>query len=495
MASAPRLEWPQSVRGFAVVLLLFGATWLAHLATISFTPPSDNLEQLMWIHSLEWGYYKHPPLPTWLLWLVTIFLGNSALAPAALGAACTLLAFLLYWIFLREVRGARYASVATLACLCITFYNGRLNYYNHNIVMLLLVTASALFAYRAFDRRQIRWWSALGITLALGSVSKYQIAVTMLSLFAFWLHQRGWRDALHWKGVAIVSSLVLLCFAPHLYWLSTHDFAPFTYAKKSSLGAQLGIGSRVFNSFNWLADLLANRALPAWLFLLSLLFVKPFRQSRGQFSQSGNTLLRDRAFALILCWGVIPLGFMLAIGLGAGADMQLHWGTAFLPFAVAGLMEMFYRDRDWEALNFRHVVMAFLTFQVILFVISYLTSPIGLPKYRSGHWQGFDSVGAARKLEPIAAAALGGPVRVIAGKQDISDALALRMASRPVVLIEGRLDWSPWVSQALIDRCGAIEINTEKALAAKTNLAPEFPNIYWIAIAPKLGADAQRTGC
>src|SRR5256885_10565865 len=24
----------------------------------------DNLEQLTWVHSLEWGYYKHPPLPT-----------------------------------------------------------------------------------------------------------------------------------------------------------------------------------------------------------------------------------------------------------------------------------------------------------------------------------------------------------------------------------------------------------------------------------------------
>jgi 4-amino-4-deoxy-L-arabinose transferase-like glycosyltransferase len=495
MASAARLQWPENVRAFTVILLLFGAAWLAHLATISFTPPSDNLEQLMWIHSLEWGYYKHPPFPTWLLWLTTQFLGNSALAPATLGAACTLAAFLLYWIFLREVRGTRYATVATLACLCITFYNGRLNYYNHNIVMLLLVTASALFAYRAFDRQQIRWWVALGFTLALGTVSKYQIAVTMLSLFVFWLHQRGWRQALHWKGVAIVSCLVCVFFAPHLYWLITHDFAPFTYAKKSSLGAQLGWGSRVFNSFNWLADLLANRALPAWLFLLSLLWVKPFRQSRNENLLAGRNHARDRASALILCWGVVPLAFMLLIGLGAGADMQLHWGTAFLPFAVAGLMELFYRDRNWEAITFRQVLMAFAAFQAILFLISYLTSPIGLAKYRSGHWQGFDSVGAARKLEPLASAALGGPVRVIVGKQDISDALALRMASRPVVLIEGRFEWSPWVTQDLIDRCGAIEVNTEKALASRVNLAPEFPNIYWIATAPKLGLGSQGSGC
>ena len=49
--------------------LVFAALWLSLLGFSSFAPPIDNIEQLTWVRSLEWGYYKHPPLPTWLLWL------------------------------------------------------------------------------------------------------------------------------------------------------------------------------------------------------------------------------------------------------------------------------------------------------------------------------------------------------------------------------------------------------------------------------------------
>jgi hypothetical protein len=42
-----------------------------------------------------------------------------------------------------RLRGPTHAGVALLAALCITYYNGRLHYYNHNILLLLLSSASA----------------------------------------------------------------------------------------------------------------------------------------------------------------------------------------------------------------------------------------------------------------------------------------------------------------------------------------------------------------
>ena len=30
--------------------------------------PADNLEQLAWVLTPDWGYAKHPPFPTWVLW-------------------------------------------------------------------------------------------------------------------------------------------------------------------------------------------------------------------------------------------------------------------------------------------------------------------------------------------------------------------------------------------------------------------------------------------
>ncbi len=39
-----------------LTLLVFGAVWLSTLARLSLSPPPDNIEQLVWVHSIEGGY-------------------------------------------------------------------------------------------------------------------------------------------------------------------------------------------------------------------------------------------------------------------------------------------------------------------------------------------------------------------------------------------------------------------------------------------------------
>ena len=47
--------------GFIALHLLL---WTLLPALSHRAPPWDNIEQLVWSQSLQWGYYKHPPLPT-----------------------------------------------------------------------------------------------------------------------------------------------------------------------------------------------------------------------------------------------------------------------------------------------------------------------------------------------------------------------------------------------------------------------------------------------
>ena len=56
--------------------------------------------------------------------------------------------------------------------LCITYYNGRLRYYNHNVVLMLAVVASAWCCWQAFDTKRLHWWLALGIAMGLGALAK-----------------------------------------------------------------------------------------------------------------------------------------------------------------------------------------------------------------------------------------------------------------------------------------------------------------------------------
>lgn len=301
----------------ALGLLLFAAVWLPHLAITSLSPPTDNIEQLNWVHSLEWGYYKHPPLPTWLLWAPVQLFGIGAWTTYAVGAAINLATMGILWRLTATIRGAAFATLALLAVLCISYYSAGLNAYNHNTLLTFFSTISAALCWKAFTSGRLRWWAVLGLALGLGMLTKYQIAVTIASVLVFWMTQRGWRDVRQRQGLLMAALIALMIFVPHLQWLRSHDFQPIEYAVHSSLGTHLGLVGRFGAVSNWLLDQLLNRALPAWLLLAFL----AYRRHQGVIQPAPFTPMvaasskHDVGPALLLCWGLVPLLFMPLVGI------------------------------------------------------------------------------------------------------------------------------------------------------------------------------------
>jgi 4-amino-4-deoxy-L-arabinose transferase-like glycosyltransferase len=466
----------------ACVLAVFAAVWLAECALTSFAPPVDNLEQLAWQHSLEWGYYKHPPLPTALAWLAVRVIGPNAWATYLLGAALTVAAMALFWRLLRDLRGAKYATLALLAALCITFYNSRLYYYNHNVVLLVLVTAAAWACWRAFQRRTWGAWALVGVVLGLGALTKYQIAVTALSAFLFWASQRGWRDPVHRGGALLAVLVALVLFTPHLLWLPRHDFGPVAYAMGSSLGASLTLSQGAHAALMWTADELLNRALPALLFLvIAWLACRETLDVPARAPQAG----RDPARALLFCWGVVPLAFMALVGMLSGASLQMQWGTPFLLFIVPCVMELV-PAAGWDAVADRGALKVFAALQVLLVAGNAVMSPEGVHTLQSHrHWRDFRSEAFARSIGPAASSALGAPVRVVIGPQGEGGALALHLPGDPLLLLDGRYDRSPWVTEALVEACGAVEVaRSATPLVGWMAVGGAFPSAYWRVIRP-----------
>ena len=475
-------------------LLLFAAVWLAHLSYTSLSPPTDNIEQLTWLHSLEWGYYKHPPLPTWLIWVPAQWFGANAWTSFVTGAAFTLGSLGVLWNLLSRLRGPRYAALALLAVLCITYYNGRLYYFNHNVVLMLCATASLVLCWKAHTTGQLRWWAALGVALGLGALAKYQIAVTMASVLVFWIHQRGWQDARPRSGLLLATLIALLILTPHVLWLRAHDFGPVGYAMQSSLGAHLDTATRWADALNWVVDQILNRALPAWLLIAAAVYAK--RRSAGpRVSHSTATpspKTRDPARALLLSWGLVPLAFMPLVGILAGAELQLQWGTPFLLFAVPAAMELFSSRVDWQRVPLRPAVNSFVAIQALLLVLSHVTSPRGPQALRDHHWRAFDSEALAKLLEKPARQALsGGAICVVSGPGAPSGALALHLADRPLVLINGRFDHSPWVSIDKVKGCGMLELKEGSPLPGDRPVGPQFPQLSWRIVPPEAASTTQ----
>lgn len=484
-AALPSLRSASMGARVALVLCAFAAVWLVVLNATSLVPPVDNIEQLVWLRSLAWGYYKHPPLPTVVARAAVDLLGASAWTTYVLGAAMTMGAMAVFWRLLRDLRGERYATIALLAALCITFYNGRLYYYNHNILLLLLVTSAAALCWRAFDERRLRWWVAIGVVMGLGALTKYQVAVTVVSLASFWVWQRAWRDPVHRLGALLATLVALVMFTPHVFWLREHDFGPITYAMETSLGVDLSPMARTLNALNWIADELLNRALPA-LLLLVVALLSMRRQSavaRTKPTATDDARLR-MSRALLLCWGVVPLVFMPAVALLFGADLQLQWGTSFLLFVVPCAMEL-RPTVAWNGASQRSTWRAFAVIQALLVAVNIATSPVGVRSLTDTHWRTFSAAQLATRVAAEARRRLNGPVAVVIGSVGEAGALALQLPERPAVLVDGRYERSPWVTRELVAACGALElVQSTHPLLGMTRVGAPFHGLYWRVVPP-----------
>ena len=471
-------------------LLAFATLWLGQLWAISVAPPEDNIEQLIWTTSLEWGYYKHPPLPTWLLWPLVKIFGTQPLLTLVLGGATTLGAIAIMWRLLLSLRGQQYALIALLAALCITYYNRRLDVYNHDTVLMVIVALSAALTWKAHQTGEIKWWAVLGLCLGLGAITKYQIAVTMTCTLAFWLYSNAWKTRRGRLGFAVMCLVISLIFLPHGIWMIQNDFAPIRYAMDSSLGASGDAISRITGASQWLAEQIFNRMAPAWLFLLVAWCLLKLRAPQSFTASSIQPVRRinqrDRDVrALLLIWGLLPLAFMPFVGLVMGSHLLLRWASPFLIFAIPAAFELFNFTVAKKPIPMRPIWIAFFIVQGLLLVASFWMSYAGGQSKSSNKAKKFDYAQLAQVLEQPAKSALGGTICLISGNTELAGGLAIALSDKPQVLIDGRLDRSPWLTQESLRNCGIVELAMNSQDAAAVPVGQMYPGLSWRAVLPK----------
>ena len=466
---------PIRARWIVALLLIYGALWLLVHGGSALVPPMDNIEQLIWVRKLAWGYYKHPPLTTVLLWPLVQLFGLHGWVTYVLGATLTLGALGLLWWLLRRMCDSRFATLALLAMLCITNIGGRLHFYNHNTTLLLFTVLSGVFAWLALEQRRWHWWALLGLSLGAGALAKYQIGLSVAALLLVWWRARGWTDPVQLGGLLLAGAISMAVFAPHAWWQWQHGSEAVDYALTTSVAAGEAGLRGVAGSVLWLVEQLLTRGILSGL-LLGWGVWQWRRRVRAEGQPATGRVGESRpvqapvspAFFL-LAWGGLPLLLMLLMGLLFGSVLQRHWGVAYLPAFMAGAM-LLARRIDWPAVLARPVLRVFIVLQALLMLQVVLTSSYGLSSFRNRAWRNFDAARVAAAMAPQVHQVLGGPVHVLIGPSKETGAISLNLPERPLVLLSNNYRWSPWVPQDLVARCGAVTIEVEYRNAAA--LAP-----------------------
>ena len=440
---------------FALAVVLASATiWTALPAALLSAPHGDNVEQLNWSHALQWGYFKHPPLPTWLLHAAIAVFGPSATLTYALAMACVAVALLLLWRCAYEVMDPGRALVALLVSSADYYLMGRGSFLNHNTVMLPFVALSAWAVLRIARGAGWQAWLVLGLAQALGLLTKYQMALVLCANGAALLAAGAHRQPRFAAHLALASAATLLPLIPHALWVADHGFSTFEYAGHSLL-ADLPPGPRTVACASFLAQQLARLA-PALLALAlahGLARARPHDSGATQTVQAGTAAARagDReAQRALTMLALVPLAGIVLLVLIVGVAPQNHWGassTLLIPLLLVS------RVRPGAQIPVRTALAA-----TVLCHAGAIAWNVTAARIDPGPHHRF----AARTLAALAQRRWSqhetGPIRIVLGPDWEAGSIALYLPDHPAVLPNGDWRQAPWIDRDTLRRCGALVV-------------------------------------
>lgn len=298
-------------------LLAVGALTLAFRLGLSVVLPftGDEAYFTTWGVYPDFGYYDHPPMIGWLLYLLLKISG----APWVLRLPVTLLPYALaagvYFVLRRTDEGK--AALAALAFLLLPA----------NVWAVLITTdtpliffsfASVMAYWRGLEGRRPGWQALAGAFLGLAFLSKYFAVLLGLAYVVYTLlTPRGRRD---WRGLALVVACSLPFAAVNLWWNYEHCWANLmfnVYNRHESAG------------WSWKTPLLYAVSV---LYLLSPVALWQLaKDRRAVLAAQGDQAMRF--FAVMFAF---PFGFFAVLSLVK--QIGLHWMLGFVPFffVVAG---------------------------------------------------------------------------------------------------------------------------------------------------------------
>lgn len=417
-------------------------------ALINESQLNDSLEQFIWGQGFEWGYWKHPPLTSWLMWACLHFFGPSYLWTYALSATLTCLTITLTW---KAAQILFDSDVANLTALLFTLHYGftrRAQVYNHNTVLIFFVALTVLLTVLALREKKYWQWLLVGLAAALSILTKYQAAVPIMGiLVAIGLSGELKKSS---KGLFIATITALFAVTPHILWSAKNHFETVTYAMHYVDDSEFSLrlnspGAFFVNQLKFY--------LPTIFFGLALWAVKVVNreETRNPLAQV-NQIQRAWLIGLI----GFPLVFIVFIALALGVRLQSQWGlqtSQFLPILIA-----FYLFRYFGGWSIRHFRI-WLLIQFIAIAI-FIGQGTGIFMYASRG-------SAVRELpaQKISDSAMAFwksktncPLKYLSGHPPMSAMISAYSHQLIQVLEDGDFEKSPWIDKKKMNESGFLDV-------------------------------------
>ena len=212
----------------SLIVFLIAVT-LVRLAAAAFIPLSeDEAYYRLWAHSLQFGYYDHPPMIAWWIRAGMSIAGDTPLGVRLFPVLSSGLAGLVVFDIAGRIGANERTAVRAAMWFNATFLIGVGGFLAIPDAPNILFWALTLACLTRIDGpRGGAWWLAAGAAAGLATLSKYS-ALFIAPGVLLWLVLRpgGWRELRRpwpWGAVVIAAGL----FAINVAWNADHHWVTF----------------------------------------------------------------------------------------------------------------------------------------------------------------------------------------------------------------------------------------------------------------------------
>lgn len=428
------------------------ALWCLSAAWVNSGQFGDSVEQFVWAHSLEWGYWKHPPLPTWLLAALVRGIGFWPYWTYVLAALCFALTLVVTGRIATRLGGPRAGALTVLLLGLHLGFSWRAQLYNHNTVLLPLCALTVWATLQALDRQRLRDWLLAGLWAGLAMLAKYQALLHLVGILVALAASGAWRQPRVRTGVLLALATALLVFSPHLLHLLNAPGSPLRYSMHAAQGLALTDGLRTLLGY-WVNALRVHLPVLAAMALL-VLFTQPPSPIDQKAVAFAHGQAERRAWLLgLVVWPVLALSLMALLG---GVRLQAHWGLSAFQFLVVFLacrLSVRVPDLRWQELLATGLAVHLALAGFFAWSHSSKT-PTGSQLDRA-----YPARELAQAVAQDWARATACPLAVISGPMFEAGLVSLHTGYPPVVE-DHNLAKSPWVAPADLQRLGVVYLGT-----------------------------------
>jgi 4-amino-4-deoxy-L-arabinose transferase-like glycosyltransferase len=434
---------PKNLQRFTLGLMIFQLIFWTLVPMLSHhAPPLDVTEMYGWSLTFQWGFYKHPPMPVWVVAIVQQVIGKNMLSLficASLAISSTY--YCVAWLanrFLSEKEAIVALFLYALTIYCHLWSTD----FNHNQVQMPFWALSLVCLVIALDTGSNKWALALGLVMGFNALSKYTAAFIVPCALFLIIYSSYWRRNLSTKQFIIASIAFLLVFSPHIYWLTQHQFMPFHYVNERFDEMKSN------NNFLNILDFVGNILLAHLVLFLAAIFL--YRKK----SVGVGVLKNEQIF--IWTMGLGPVVITLIIGLFV--PLYSRWVTPMLPM-ISIVIAMLLRGKIIYLYSRKYLVI-FLILQ-ILFGLTYIFKDKINPNQSSrGNYPAPEIAEQIyvkwHSLYPTKR------FKIVSGGEWEAGYVSLFSPDKTYVFTQANSILAPWISDKDVQDCGMVMLNPSK---------------------------------